>query len=175
MVQEIRPIPTKKYNQSRAKISDGKSIRVTVPAETTIKAHNFYLLDGWFGAAMQSVTTEAGETDYVILNIEEAEYETNQTNESQEYTVGTPLFWNSSTKKITETATGNRYVGTVTEPKDANGVISFKLSAQANPIVKASAIDDIVTDMSADTNDDELKTKLNELLAALRAANVISE
>ncbi|GAB7387356.1 hypothetical protein BSNK01_11920 [Bacillaceae bacterium] len=40
-----------------------------------------------------------------------------------------------------------------------------------NPIQPAIA--DITTDMSADVNDNELKNKINEILAALRNANII--
>lgn len=42
----------------------------------------------------------------------------------------------------------------------------------SNP--KQGAIADIVTDMSADPNDNELKGKINAILAALRSANIIS-
>lgn len=169
-----QPVPSTVYNATRAKVSDGKSVKVTVPENTTIEAGKFYLLGGFFGVAMQSVTTGAGETAEVILNIEEAEYETDQTNDTQTYAVGTPLFWNDTLKRFTETATGNRFVGIVTSAKDANGVIWFKLSAQANPMVQGAAVADITTDMSADVNDNELKNKINELLASLRAAGIIA-
>ncbi len=42
----------------------------------------------------------------------------------------------------------------------------------ANP--KQAAIASITTDMSNDPNDNELKTKVNAILAALRAANIIA-
>ncbi len=41
-----------------------------------------------------------------------------------------------------------------------------------NPV--QAAIADITTDMSADANDNELKGKVNAILAALRSANIIS-
>lgn len=37
------------------------------------------------------------------------------------------------------------------------------------------AIADIATDMAADANDNELKTKVNAILSALRAANIVKE
>jgi predicted RecA/RadA family phage recombinase len=77
-----QPVPSTVYNAVRAKISDGKSVRVEVPENTTVEAGKFYLLGGFFGAAMQSVTTGAGETAEVILNIEPAEFETDQTKEA---------------------------------------------------------------------------------------------
>lgn len=42
----------------------------------------------------------------------------------------------------------------------------------SNP--KQGAIADITTDMSVDPNDNELKGKINAILAALRSANIIS-
>ena len=42
----------------------------------------------------------------------------------------------------------------------------------SNP--KQDAITDIATDMSDDANDNELKGKVNAILAALRSANIIS-
>lgn len=133
-----RPVPTTSYDSYRAKVSDGKSIRVTVPADTVIEANKFYLLDGFFGAAMQSVTTGAGETSEVILNIEQAEFETDQISTTQAFAVGTEVYYNPSTKKLTETAQSGdtepvpfRKVGRVSAAKDANNVIWFILGPQA--------------------------------------------
>lgn len=39
---------------------------------------------------------------------------------------------------------------------------------------QVAAVADIVTDMSLDANDNELKGKINELLAALRAAGYMA-
>lgn len=171
---EKSPIPTTLYNSSRAKISDGKSVKVTVPEETTINAGKPVLLDGFFGIAMQDAETGTGETDEIILSIEEAEYETDLTNESQTYAEGTPVFWNDSQGVLTETAAGNRFVGRVTDAKDANGVIWFKLSSQANSMTVAANVAQITTDMSADANDDELKTAVNDILTALVDAGIMS-
>lgn len=125
-----RAVPTKTYDSYRAKISDGQSVKVIVPENTVIVAQNFYLLDGFFGAAMQSVTTGPGETSEVVLNIEQAEYETDQISTSQPFKKGTAIYWNESTKKFTETETDNRLVGRVTADKDANNVIWFILGPQ---------------------------------------------
>lgn len=73
MAYEGQPFPSTTYSSRRAKISDGESVRVTVPENTTIEAQKFYLIGGFFGVAMQDVTTGAGETAEVILTIEEAE------------------------------------------------------------------------------------------------------
>lgn len=127
---EARTVPTTTYQAYRAKVSDGKSVRVTVPENTEIENGKFYLLDGFFGAAFQSVTTAAGETSEVALNIEQAEYETNQINKTEAFAVGTPIYWDEETEKLTETATDNRLVGRVTSAKDQNNVIWFILGPQ---------------------------------------------
>jgi len=114
------------------KISDGKSVKVTVPESTTIEAGKFYLLDGFFGMAVRGVTTGAGETAEVVLNIEEAEYETSQINASDAFNKGDLVYWDDINKFLT-TSDGsgvNRKVGRVTQAKDANGVTWFKLGPQ---------------------------------------------
>jgi len=127
-----QPVPSTVVNINTAKVSDGKSVRVTVPKNTVIEAGKFYLLDGFFGCAFQSVTTGAGETAEVILNIEQAEYETDQIDTSQTLTFakGTLIYWNETIKRFTETSAGNRLVGRVTQAKDSNGVICFILGPQ---------------------------------------------
>jgi len=125
-----QPILSTVVNINAAKVSDGKSVRVTVPQNTVIEAGKFYLLDGFLGVAFQSVTTGAGENAEVILNIEQAEYETDQIDTSQTFNKGTLLYWDGTDKKFTETSQGNRLVGRVTQAKDSNGVICFILGPQ---------------------------------------------
>ena len=128
---EARAIPTTTHTAYRAKVSDGKSVCVTVPASTEIVSQQFYELDGFFGPAMQSVKTEAGETDEVILNIEQAEYETDQIQTSKTFKVGDPIYFTAG--KFTPEAgleDANRKVGRVTQGKDQNNVIWFILGPQ---------------------------------------------
>lgn len=113
------------------KVSDGRSVRVTVPQNTTIEAGKFYLLDGFFGLAVQSVTTGPGETAEVILNCEQVEYETSQITTSDAFNKGDSVYWNDTTKLLTtQSGSGNRLVGRVTQAKDANNVIWFVLGPQ---------------------------------------------
>lgn len=126
-----QPVPSTVTNIGYGKISDGKSVKVTVPGNTTIEAGKFYLLDGFFGCAMQSVTTGVGQTAEVVLNIEQAEYETDQINTAETFAKGTLIYWDSANKRFTETATSNRLAGRVTVGKDANNVIWFILGPQA--------------------------------------------
>ncbi|MGG3839657.1 DUF2190 family protein [Paenibacillus thiaminolyticus] len=130
MAYKGQPFPSTTYQSYRAKVSDGKSVRVTVPAKTTIEAQKFYLLDGFFGAATESVTTGTGQTDEVVLNIEQAEYETDQITATQAFAAGTPIYWDAAKSQLTETDTGNRLVGRVTAAKDSKNVIWFLLGPQ---------------------------------------------
>lgn len=125
-----QPVPSTVYDVGYGKISDGKSVKVTVPESTTIEAGKFYLLDGFLGCAMQSVTTSAGETAEVVLAIEQAEFETDQIETTQNFAKGTLIYWDVANKRFTETATSNRLAGRVTVSKDANNVIWFILGPQ---------------------------------------------
>lgn len=128
---EARAIPTTTHTAYRAKVSDGKSVRVAVPENTTIAGQQFYEMDGFFGPAMQSVKTEAGETSEIILNIEQAEYETDQIQTTKAFKVGDPIYFTAG--KFTPEAgleDANRKVGRVTQGKDQNNVIWFILGPQ---------------------------------------------
>ena len=125
-----QPVPSTVVNINEAKFSDGKSVRVTVPENTVIEAGKFYLLDGFLGAVFQSVQTGPGETAEVILNIEQAEYETVQIDTSQTFAKGALIYWDEANKRFTETSDGNRLAGRVTQAKDSNGVICFILGPQ---------------------------------------------
>ncbi len=119
------------------KVSDGQSVKVTVPENTVITQGNFYLLDGFFGMAVQSITTLAGQTSQVVLNTEQAEYETSQITVADSFNKGDKVYWDDTAKLLTTQANPdasgnpqNRPVGRVTEAKDANNVIWFVLGPQ---------------------------------------------
>lgn len=133
MAYKGQPIPSTAYNLGGGKISDGKSVKVTVPENTTIEAGKFYLLDGFFGCAMQSVTTGAGETAAeVVLDIEQAEYETDQIKTADDFNKGDVVYYDATNKVLTtdDGSGANRKVGRVTVPKDTNNVICFILGPQ---------------------------------------------
>ena len=127
-----QPVPSTVVNINAAKVSDGKSVRVTVPVDTTIEAGKFYLLDGFLGVALQSVQTAPGQTAEVVLNIEQAEYDTKQIDpaQTQNFAKGTLIYWDADNNRFTETPTGNRLAGRVTQAKDSKGVICFILGPQ---------------------------------------------
>lgn len=109
------------------KVSDGMSVRVTVPENTTVEQGAFALLDGFLGLAARKVVAGAGETKSLVLNIEPGEYETSQIDATQDFAVGTKIYWDSTAKKFTETPTAV-LAGVVTNAKDAGGVIWFRVA-----------------------------------------------
>ena len=126
-----QPVPSTVYNIGYGKISDGKSVKVTVPESTKVEAGKFYLLDGFLGCAMQSVTTGASETAEAVLSIEQAEFETDQikADDKASMTVGADIYWDDAAgaKHFTVTAKAV-YAGKITVAADDNNVIWFKLA-----------------------------------------------
>ena len=162
-----QPVPSTVVNINAAKVSDGKSVRVTVPENTTIEAGKFYLLDGFLGAAFQSVTTGVGETAEVILNIEQAEFETDQTKEADRVTmaVGTDIYWDKDNKYFTLSGT-DIYAGKITAAADENGVIWFKLAE------RPFSLDDVTTlAAQVGTLGDLTTTAKNSIVAAVNEVN----
>ena len=196
-----QPVPSTVYNIGYGKISDGKSVKVTVPESTKVEAGKFYLLDGFLGCAFQSVETGAEETAEVVLNIEPAEYETDQTKTTDRasMTVGKDIYWDKSNKYFTLSAT-DIYAGKITSAADENGVIWFKLAerpfslddvttlaAQVGTLVaainevnakvaeKVDPIADVENlSVSDETDLQSVATKLNSLITALTAAGLMA-
>lgn len=107
-------------------ISKGRSVKVTVPSGFgSVEAGRFYEISGVFGMAVDN----AQEGEQVVLLIEQAEYETSQTDAAATFNIGDKLYFDPVNKVFTTTADG-RLVGIVTQPKDANGVIWFILGPQ---------------------------------------------
>ncbi|MFF2887011.1 DUF2190 family protein [Paenibacillus sp. NPDC057967] len=126
-------VPVTVHSLARAKVSDGEAVTVTVPPNTTLQAGEWALLDGFLGVTVQAVKTGAAESKEIALTIQQAEYETDQISTSQTFAKGVAIYWNDTSKKFTETATGNRPAGRVTYGKDANNVIWFVLGPQVEP------------------------------------------
>lgn len=118
-----RPIPTTTHNAYRAKVSDGKSVKV-VAGENT-ESGLFYEFSGFFGSAMQSVEKD----EEVILTIEQAEFETDQIVKEDDFEVGDILYFKDG--KFTVSGEDSRQVGRVTQGKDDKNVIWFILGPQA--------------------------------------------
>lgn len=162
-----QPVPSTVYNIGYGKISDGKSVKVTVPESTKVEAGKFYLLDGFLGCAVQSVETGAGETAEVVLNIEQAEYETDQTKEADRATmaVGTDIYWDKDNKYFTLSGT-DIYAGKITAAVDENGVIWFKLAE------RPFSLDDVTTlAAQVGTLGSLTTTAKNSIVAAVNEVN----
>ena len=125
-----KPIKTTIHDIDRAKVSDGKSVEVTVPESTTVVADTPTLVQGFFGIPVQDVTTGAGETAPLILTIAQMEYEASNITTAEAFAMGAPLYYDANTKLLTTTQATNRLVGRVSKPKDANNVIWFILGPQ---------------------------------------------
>ena len=125
-----RPVPTTLHQAKRAKISDGLSVYVNIPANSNFVGGDLVEIDGFLGFLFQNVETGPGEVVAKALSIEQAEYETNQINPEDTFAVGTLVHWDSAEKVLTEEAEGNRLAGKVTSAKDANNVIWFILGPQ---------------------------------------------
>ncbi|MCD9025756.1 DUF2190 family protein [Cohnella silvisoli] len=123
-------VPSTKYSVGDNKISDGKAVEVTVPQNTTLKAGDLTLLDGFFGVVPVNVTTGAGETASIALQIGQFEYSTDQITVAQAFAKGTKVYWDATNKVLIETASTNRLAGIVTTTKNGSNVIDFLLGPQ---------------------------------------------
>ena len=170
------------------RISEGRSAKVNVPQNTVINQGDFVLLDGFLGLAVQAVTTGAGETKPLVLNIEPGEFETSQINAAEAFAAGAKVYWDVINKRFTATAAGNAFAGVVTQAKDANNVIWLWFAPQQPALNQAAAVADIATANAAAqtgayvqadvqsiaTLANDTKAKVNAILAALRAAGLLS-
>jgi len=138
-----------------------------VPKSTTITAGKFYLLDGFLGCACASVETEAGETAEVVLNIEPAEYETDQIKAADKTSMvkGIDIFWDKNNKYFTITGT-DVYAGKITVDADANNVIWFKLAERPYSVDSVTTLAAQVGSLSSLTT-----TAKTSVVAAINEVN----
>lgn len=171
-----QPVPTTVYNVGAAKISDGKSVRVSVPANSgKITAGNFAYFGGFLGVAMKTLENDTVGAQDLILQIEVAEYETDQTNEAQEFKAGTKIYWDNTNKEFTETPTAI-FAGVVTAAKDDAGVIWFVLMPGIINDAAAEVIGELTTLTTTEKGSvvgaiNEVDANVNTALARV-AANV---
>ena len=126
MAYKGQPVPSTTYQKGYFKVSDGKSVEVSVPANSDLKAGQFAYLDGFLGVITRDVKTEAGQTAEAILTIEVAEYETDQIDDGKTFAKGDKVYWDNTNKRFTTDTTGI-FAGVVTNAQDSNGVIWFVL------------------------------------------------
>lgn len=136
-----QPTPSTVININQVKISDGKSVDVTVAASNGVNAGEFAVIDGFFGLALKTINAEENTAGEVIaLQIEQAEYITDQIDTTKTFTKGAELYFDPATKKFTDDnkVTGAFFVGRITATKDSNNVIQFILYSQNTTPVAAS-------------------------------------
>jgi len=196
MAYKGQPVPSTTYQKGYFKVSDGKSVEVSVPANSDLKAGQFAYLDGFLGVITRDVKTAANETAKAILIIEVAEYETDQIEDSKTFAKGDKVYWDNTNKRFTTDATGI-FAGVVTNAKDSNDVIWFVLwpgfvNETALQVIGdlddlnttdnqtlVDAINEVAGRVAAnvtcsDTADtDAIGTALIELLAALKDAGLM--
>lgn len=126
MAYKGQPVPSTTYQKGYFKVSDGKSVRVSVPEQTELKAGQLYYREGFLGFVTRDVKTEADQTAEAILTIEVAEYETDQIDATKDFDKGDKIYWDASTSKLTTDAKAV-FAGVVTAAKDTKNVIWFVL------------------------------------------------
>lgn len=153
------------------KVTHGlRSVVVTVPENTVIEQGKFYLLDGFLGMALQSVTTGPGQTAKVVLEIEPAEYETDQLDPAGTFNVGARIYWDAVNQRFTEVAANNRFAGVVTKAKGTGSVIEFALAPQVRSGLTQAAAQPDSTAADVAT----LRSDFNALLQKLRDAGLMA-
>lgn len=141
MAYQGQPIPSTVLPISQIKVSDGKSVDVTVPAGTGVEAGEFCVIDGFFGVSLQKVNKDENTNGTLIaLQTEQAEYITGQIDTSKTFSIGSALYFDPATKKFTDDdkVTGAFFVGRVSCTKDSNNIVQFILYPQNTiPVVGA--------------------------------------
>lgn len=169
-----QPVPSTVININQVKISDGKSVDVTVAASSGVNAGEFAVVDGFFGLALKTIKAEentAGEM--IALQIEQAEYITDQIDTSKTFTKGSVLYFDPTNKRFTDdsSVSGAILVGRITSAKDSNNVIQFVLYPQnAGAVTTSSSAPSVTVDNTltqtgqaadAKKTGDELNKKVN--------------
>ena len=122
-----QPIPSTVTHISSLKVSDGKSVNVTVPSGTAIEAGKFYQFSGFFGAVLKTVTAAQNTAGVeVALQLEPCEYVTDQIDTTKTFSKGSELYFDTTNGVFTDTrAAGLLVVGKVSEAKDEANTIQF--------------------------------------------------
>ncbi len=163
-----QPVPSTTYRSARAKVSDGKSVRVSVPAGSgAVTAGTLVYFGGFVGFAMQSLVNDAANAQDLVLQIEIAEYETDQVKTTDTLAAGTKVFWDAENKRLTETPT-SIFAGVITVAKDTNNVIWFLLVPGVLGDEAMTAIGDMAE--LTTTEKDEIVAAINEVNNATGAA-----
>jgi len=134
MAFDGQPVLSTEYQIPQAKVSDGQSVVVTATGD--VVAGEFYEIEGFLGVAMTNVV--GGGT--VVLNIEQAEYQTTKVASGKTFTVGQIVYWDRTqfTSDATTGTTPHRVAGRCTSWDNINKVLTFILAPQAYSVVQIS-------------------------------------
>jgi len=134
MAFDGQPVLSTEYQIPQPKVSDGQSVVVT--ATDDVVAGEFYEIEGFLGAAM----TNGKAGDKVVLNIEQAEYQTTKVASGKTFTVGQIVYWDRTqfTSDAKTGTTPHRVAGRCTSWDNANKVLTFILAPQAYSVVQIS-------------------------------------
>lgn len=112
------------YSGTGAGLAKDENAVLSGGTDLSVTAKKFYLVSHFFGMAM----ADAEPGGEVILDLEKAEYATDQLKSGDTFSVGSKLYWDDTNNYFTVTAGALTLVGIVTQAKDDSGVIYFKLT-----------------------------------------------
>jgi hypothetical protein len=120
-------------NTNGHKMADGNSVDVAVPDGTVVAQGEFVSIQGFFGLAEFDDKPVATGVATIAINIERAQYDTDQIVTTDAFAVGDLVNFNQTTKLFTKTAVGAPVIGPVarvTIAKNADNVIGILLLDQ---------------------------------------------
>lgn len=86
-------------------VSEARSVKVTIPASSTILPNDCFYVAPFLGVAMEAVTTGEGETQDIALAVGPLIIATTKLTSGQTFAKGTAVYWDATTQKFTETRT----------------------------------------------------------------------
>jgi hypothetical protein len=115
------------------KMADGLSVDVAVPDTIVVAQGEFVSIQGFFGLAEFDDKPTAAGIATIAINIEQAQYDTDQITTAEAYAVGDLVNFNTTTKLFTKAAVTGAVIGPVgriTVAKNADNVIGLLLLSQ---------------------------------------------
>jgi len=86
-------------------VSEARSVKVTIPINTTLVAGECFYVAPYLGVAMESVTNDGSTTQDIALAVGPLVVATTKLTSGQDFVAGTPVYWVSGTQKFSETRT----------------------------------------------------------------------
>lgn len=158
------------------KISDAKSVKVTIPTSKVLLAGEAFYVSPFLGLLTENVTTVSPATAEAILEVGPLVCTTTKLTAEQNFTLGTIVYWSTATDKFTETPT-DILAGVVYKAKGreatpvAHIFILGPSIAALDPTdmaaIKAAFANIVLTDF-----DDAVFADINTVAAALKDADL---